>query len=193
MNEERARGLSLQRADISSPTTTTTTTYKQRTKNILERDVSALWETDSTYALSKIRPPSRVATCYRLRDSEWIILAGPQLTLEPVAIIRPVFRRLYCDYHAHIHGSYTTTARQRGAPPPLARSVQALLWFSGRHVGNELIIVITHVVTCAYIYAHVCMRSVLYIHRVWLSRLVKTSVCWQFVGPNRRSHIPPDN
>lgn len=54
-------------------------------------------------------------------------------------LVAVAYIRLYYDYHAHICD--TTTTRQRKAPLP----VGALLWFSVRHVDNELIIVITHV------------------------------------------------
>lgn len=87
--------------------------------------------------------------------------------------IHPVVLRLSCSYTWH-----TTTTWQRKAPLP----VGALLWFSVRHVDNELIIVITHALSCIW---HVCMcmclqHAHIYIHiyRIWPSCLVKIQVCW---------------
>jgi hypothetical protein len=148
-------------------TTTTTTTTTRRGRKIRMtmpwRDVCALGEINAgwTGRREKFAPrhTSRPIIDHALANRR-TILGGPQRpTLEPVAIMRPVFHRLYCDYHAHIRGWYTTDARQREALPPLVRPVRALLWFSVRHVGNELIIVITHVVTCTYMCTHVCTHA----------------------------------
>lgn len=40
-------------------------------------------------------------------------LFGPRLTLEPVAVIRPVFQRLYRAIIVLIYTVYTTATRQR--------------------------------------------------------------------------------